>query len=468
MTMNSKNYSKTLAITIISATLGVCAVQADVKPNPLFTDGAVLQRGQVLPVWGTADDGEKVTVELGKQKVSTIAKDGKWRVDLKPLEVGEPLTMKISGNNAVEVKNLLVGEVWVCSGQSNMEFKFNGVTSANEDRPKATYPKLRMFTVKRTTASSPQTDSVGSWIECKPETVGNFSAVGYFFAQDLHEKLGVPIGMIHSSWGGTPAQAWTSIDGFEGHEELQGYAKSASDLLAKPPEKGPGPNQPTSLYNGMIAPIVPYGMKGVIWYQGESNANQSKQYQTLFPAMIADWRNKWKQGRFPFFFVQIAPFKGQPPEIREAQFLTLSKCENTAMAVTTDVGNANDIHPKQKKPVGHRLALAARALVYGDKIEYSGPLYDSMKVNGDAIELSFKHVGGGLVAKDGDLKGFTIAGEDGTFVIAKAVIQGDKVVVSADEVKAPKAARYGWINVPDVNLFNKDELPASPFRTDVP
>ena len=273
--------------------------------------------------------------------------------------------------------------------------------------------------------------------------------------------------MIHSSWGGTPAQAWTSIEGFEGHEELQVFAKGASDLLSKPPEKGPGPNQPTSLFNGMIAPILPYGIKGVIWYQGESNANQAKQYQTLFPAMIADWRNKWKQGSFPFFFVQIAPFKGQPPEIREAQFLTLSKSDHTAMAVTTDVGNENDIHPKQKQPVGHRLALAARALVYGEKIGYSGPLYDSMKVNGAAIELSFKHVGGGLVAKDGDLKGFTIAGEDGNFVAAKAVIQGDKVVVSADEVNAPKAARYGWINVPDVNLFNKDELPASPFRTDV-
>jgi sialate O-acetylesterase len=466
-TMILEPFPKILAITLMSAALGAIAVQADVKPNPLFTNGAVLQRGQVVPVWGTAEDGEKVTVELGKQKVSTTAKDGKWRVDLQPLEVGDALTMTISGKNTVEVKNLLVGEVWVCSGQSNMEYKFNGAATANEDKPKANYPKLRMFTVKRTTASSPQTESVGSWIECTPETVGGFSAVGYYFAQDLHEKLGVPIGMIHTSWGGTPAQAWTSIEGFEGHEELQGFTKNAQDLLAKPPEKGPGPNQATSLYNGMIAPILPYGMKGVIWYQGESNAKQSKQYQTLFPAMIADWRNKWKQGNFPFFFVQIAPFKGQPPEIREAQFLTLAKSENTAMAVTTDVGNANDIHPKQKKPVGHRLALAARALVYGEKIEHSGPLYDSMKASADAIELSFKHVGGGLVAKDGDLKGFTIAGEDGKFVPAKAVIKGDKIVVSADEVKSPKAARYGWVNVPDVNLYNKEDLPASPFRTDV-
>ena len=225
--------------------------------------------------------------------------------------------------------------------------------------------------------------------------------------------------------------------------------------------------RPSSLYNGMIAPIVPYAIKGAIWYQGESNAGKSRQYRSLFPAMIANWREKWKQGAFPFLFVQIAPFKGQPPEIREAQFLTLDKSENTAMAVTTDVGNANDIHPKQKGPVGARLALAARALAYGEKIEYSGPLYQSMKAKGDKITVSFKHVGGGLVAKDGDLKGFTIAGADGKFVPAKAEIKGDEIIVSAEGVTAPKAVRYGWENVPDVNLFNKEGLPASPFRSDV-
>jgi sialate O-acetylesterase len=217
----------------------------------------------------------------------------------------------------------------------------------------------------------------------------------------------------------------------------------------------------------MIAPIIPYGIKGAIWYQGESNAGQSKQYRTLFPAMIADWRGRWKQGDFPFFFVQIAPFKGQPPEIREAQFLTLAKVKNTAMAVTTDVGNANDIHPNQKEPVGQRLALAARAMTYGEKIEYSGPLYDSMTAKDGKIILSFKHVGGGLVAKDGELKGFTIAGEDKKFVPAQAKIQGSTIEVSAEGVTDPKAVRYGWENVPDVNLFNKEELPASPFRTDV-
>ena len=461
---------KYIAASFIAAvSLGL--LHAEVKPNPLFTDGAVLQQGQAVPVWGTAKDGEKVSVEIAGQKLSTTAKDGMWRVDLKPLKVGEPLTMTISGENTVKVENLLVGEVWVCSGQSNMQFSFGGAASANEERPKAKYPNIRMFTVKQVTSPTPLADVTGSWVECSPETVNGFSAVGYFFAKDLYEKLGVPVGMIHTSWGGTPAQAWTSLEGFGENTELKDYAaqsKGNAERFAKaPPENAFGPNVPSSLYNGMLAPVIPYGIKGAIWYQGESNAGNSKQYRTLFPAMIADWRTKWKQGPFPFFFVQIAPFNGQPPEIREAQFLTLSKSENTAMAVTTDVGNAVDIHPKQKQPVGHRLALAARALVYGEKIEYSGPLYKSMKAARDKVELTFSHVGGGLVAKDGDLKGFTIAGRDGKFVPAKAVIEGEKIVVSADGVKSPKAVRYGWANVPDVNLFNKEDIPASPFRTDV-
>jgi sialate O-acetylesterase len=463
MKPNSVLSFKNLAI----ASFFITSALADVKPNPLFSDGAVLQRGQTVPVWGTADDGEQVTVELNSQKLTTTAKDGKWRVDLKSLEAGGPYTMKISGKNTIEIKDLLVGEVWVCSGQSNMEWKLSQIDREKVEQAKADFPKIRMFTVKKTTAVTPQSDCTGSWNVCSPTTVGNFSAVGYFFARDLYEKIGVPVGMVHSSWGGTPAQAWTSLEGFKDYPELQEYVNAANGAIANPPAKPVGSGFPTSLYNGMIAPIVPYSMKGVIWYQGESNAGKAKQYQTLFPAMIADWRDKWKQGDFPFFYVQIAPFKGQPPEIREAQLLTLGKVKNTAMAVTTDVGDANDIHPKNKQPVGQRLALAARAVVYGEKIEYSGPLYDSMKVSGASIELSFKHVGGGLEAKDGELKGFTIAGEDKKFVPAKAVIQGDKVVVSAEGVTSPKAARYGWLNIPDVNLYNKEGLPASPFRTDV-
>lgn len=459
---------KTTQYVLFGATLICGHLHAEVKPNVLFSDGAVLQREQNVQVWGTANEGEKVIVKIAGQTVSAIAQGGKWKVELKPLKAGGPFTMKISGDNEVTVNNLMVGEVWVASGQSNMEWTLNQSFQPEVEKPKAKFPQIRMITAKKVTSLQALDQIEGSWQECSPETVGNFSAVAYYFARDLYSKLGVPVGIISTSWGGTPAQAWTSAEGFEGQPELKDYAEQLKAASEKPPGNGPGPHFPSALYNAMIAPIVPYGMKGVIWYQGESNAGNSKQYQTLFPAMIADWRAKWKLGDFPFLYVQIAPFQGQPPEIREAQFLTLAKSKNTAMAVITDYGDARDIHPKQKEPVGHRLSLAARALAYGEKLEYSGPLYQEMRANGDKAWISFSHLGGGLVAKDGDLKGFTIAGSDGKFVVAKAEIKGDKVVVSAEGVPDPQAVRYGWENVPDVNLFNKDGLPASPFRTDVP
>ena len=456
---------KTSRLLLLGATLTSAELHAEVKPNVLFTDGAVLQRGQNVPVWGTANDGEKVTVEFAGQTATSTAQGGKWKVELKPLKAGGPFSMKISGDNEVTVNNLLVGEVWVASGQSNMEWTINQFFQLEAEKPKANFPQIRMFTVNQVTSLKPLDEVQGKWQESSLETVGDFSAVAFFFARDLQAKLGVPVGIISSSWGGTPAQAWTSAEGLEGQPKLKDYTDQLKAAVI--PENGPH-HLPAALYNAMIAPVVPYGMKGVIWYQGESNAGQSKQYQTLFPAMIADWRAKWKLGDFPFLYVQIAPFEGQPPEIREAQFLTLAKSKNTAMAVTTDCGDANDIHPKQKEPVGHRLSLAARALAYGEKIEYSGPLYQEMKAAGGKAWISFSHVGGGLVAKDGGLKGFTLAGADGKFVPAKAVIEGYKVVVSAEGVADPKAVRYGWENVPDVNLFNKEGLPASPFRTDVP
>ena len=528
--MNPKLFTPRSVLALTALISG--PLHAAVKPNPLFTDGAVLQRGQPVPVWGTARDGEKVTVELNSQKVTTTtAADGKWSVNLKPLKAGGPFAMTITGDNAVTVNNLLVGEVWVCSGQSNMEFPFAQTHNAKEEGPKAAFPKIRMFTAQHKTSIKPLAEAVGAWVECSPETVDSFSAVGYFFARDLYQKLGIPIGMIHTSWGGSPAQAWTSLEGFGAAPELQGYVAAASRKLAnydaaaaaypalleefksknkewnetigqsykealkawdeataqakqagqplppKPAPTSPQPKQPaglegghndaTTLYNGMLAPLIPYGIKGAIWYQGEANASQAKQYRTLFPAMIADWRARWKQGDFPFCFVQIAPYNDQPPEIREAQFLTLATVKNTAMAVTTDVGDAADIHPTQKEPVGQRLALAARALAYGEKIECSGPLYDSMLAKGGKIAIRFKHIGGGLIAKNGELKGFTIAGADQQFVPAQAKIQGAAIIVSAEGVADPKAVRYGWANVPDVNLFNQEGLPASPFRTDV-
>jgi sialate O-acetylesterase len=506
----------------------ILPLSGEVKPNPLFADGAVLQRDQEVPVWGTARDGEKVFVEFGDQKLSTTAAGGKWRVNLKPLTAGGPFTLKISGDNVVTINNVLVGEVWVCSGQSNMQFPLGGSASGPREIPKANFPKIRLFSVPRKTSVKPLAEVEGSWAECSPETARHFSAVAYFFGRDLHQKLGVPVGLIHSSWGGTPAQAWTSIEGLRKEPVLEGYVAAAAkneqnlpaaaaaypakaaeyekklkawDALAgpgyeqkleqwrracatakkdgkpmpklgvplkpKPPVPAEGSSQtPTVVFNGMIAPIIPYGIKGAIWYQGEGNAGNGRQYRTLFPTLITDWREKWKQGDFPFLFVQLAPFNRQPPEIREAQLLTLSKSPNTAMAVTTDVGDLTDIHPKQKEPVGQRLALAARAVAYGEKIEFSGPMLEAMKIESGKAILKFTHTGTGLVAKDGPLRDFTIAGEDKQFVPAQAEIRGSEIVVSSDKVAAPVAVRYGW-GTYEGNLFNAERLPASPFRTDV-
>ena len=324
-----------------------------------------------------------------------------------------------------------------------------------------------MFKVDLVNAITPETDVVGTWVESSPATVKDFSAVGYFFGRDLHKATGLPVGMINSSVGGTGAELWTSASGLKKVPALHGYLDM---LTKKPPQQTKSNNPfnkfPTCYFNGMVSPLMPYAIKGVVWYQGESNGGKPLEYRTLFPLMIADWREKWGQGDFPFLFVQIAPFNGNPPELREAQFLTWKKTPNTAMAVTVDVGDANNIHPKQKEPVGQRLALAARAVVYGEKIEYSGPEYDAMKISQNKVVLSFKHVGSGLVAKNGPLKGFMIAGADKKFVDAKAEIQGDTVVVSSDKVQAPVSVRYGFTNVPEGNLWNKEGLPASTFRTD--
>ncbi len=523
--MQSNIVLLTLAV-VLTGTL-----HAELKPNPLFSNGAVLQRGQKIPVWGTARDGEKITVEFQGQKASATAADGKWSVYLDPLSKGGPFTMTLTGDNTVTIKDLLVGEVWLCTGQSNMNMLFNRVHNAAEEAPKAKYPEIRMFKAPTTVSATPLAEAKGTWVACSPETVNDFSGVAYFFARDIHRKLGVPVGLVHSALGGTPAQSWTSLEGLESQPELKEYveivkrrlanydaeaaaypailaahqaklaewmettgkeqeqklaawneavAKAKADGQTPPPRPRPAtrrPNDPVSpegsandpagLFNGMIHPLIPYGIKGVLWYQGESNAKQAKEYLTLFAAMITDWRARWKQGDVPFLYVQVAPYGGMPPEIREAQFLTLGKVKNAAMTVTTDVGDKDDIHPRKKEPVGQRLALAARALAYGEAIEYSGPLYESLKSENGKIILNFKHVGTGLIAKNGELKGFTIAGEDKAFVSARAEIQGNTVVVSAEGVTNPQAARYGWSNVPDVNLYNQEGLPASPFRTDV-
>ena len=481
---------------------------ADVTPHALFSDNTVLQQAMDVPVWGTADEGEEVTVRFQGQTVSTRADGGKWSVTLKPLAPGGPAKLTIQGKNTIILDNVLVGEVWVCSGQSNMAMTLNRCHDAEAVIAQSANPKIRLFTVPRKGADEPQPNVDGAWTECGPATVAGFSGVGYFFGKHLQEKLDVPVGLINSSYGGTPAEAWTSRPVLAADSQLQsildGYAQAvqrypealkrhevalakwkqeaaAARKAGKQPRRAPqppmGPNHPKrpgALYYAMISPLQPYAIRGATWYQGEGNAGRAYQYRTLLPAMIKCWRDDWRQGDFTFLVVQLAPFRKivEEPvdstwaELREAQLMTMLNTPNTATAVITDVGEEADIHPKKKKPVGDRLAIAARALACGHEIEYSGPIYKCMEVKDAAAVLSFDHLGGGLVAKGGKLTGFTVCGKDRKFVNAQAKIVGDTVVVSSPDVSQPAAVRFGWADFPVVNLWNKAGLPASPFRTD--
>jgi len=493
--------------------LAAMPVAADVRLPAIIGSNMVLQQDMKDAIWGWAAPGEEVTVTLGSQKATAKAdKDGRWQVRLEPLKAGGPMEMTVAGQNMIKVANILVGEVWICSGQSNMAMSVKSSKDSDKEIAEAKYPKIRLFKVANAAVAEPAQDVKGEWVECGPETVGGFSAAGYFFGRDLLKALDVPVGLIHTNWGGTPAEAWTSRATLEADPDLkviverqaqaienfpkakENWEANREKLLAKwkadaekakaegkqaPRQPGaPGdprtsPNSPATLYNGMIAPLLPFGIRGAIWYQGESNAGRAYQYRKLFPAMIADWRKNWGEGDFPFLFVQLAnfkPAKAEPAdsdwaELREAQTMTLS-LPKTGMAVIIDIGEANDIHPKNKQDVGHRLALAAEAIAYGKTIVYSGPLYESMKVEGDKVRLKFKHVGGGLAAKGDKLTGFAVAGEDKKFVWADAKIDGDTVVVSSKDVPKPVAVRYAWADNPDGNLYNKEGLPASPLRTD--
>jgi sialate O-acetylesterase len=487
----------------------VCATSRAVELNSLFSDNVVLQQSKTLPIWGAGRDGEKIEVKLGKQSATTTVSGGKWSVKLDALPAGGSLTLIVTGDNMLTVTNVLIGEVWVCSGQSNMERQLGPrggqkpLENWEQEVAAANHPQIRMFFVHRDKSSTPLADAHGQWVVCSPQTAKDFSAVGYFFAQALHVDLKVPVGMIFTSVGGTAVELWTSPDALaknpagaelvrkteqeirEFPEKLAKFkaeepvllekftndlaaAKAAGKTEPRPPSapRDPSGIRPGCLFNGMVAPLMPYAIRGVIWYQGESNGGRGKQYRELFPLMIRDWRSRWQQGDFPFCFVQLATYRACDPMIREAQLLTLSRVPNTAMAVTTDVGDATDIHPTRKKPVGERLALAARAIAYGEKIEFSGPLFESSEINNGKVILHFSHAKG-MTAKGGALTGFVIAGADKKFVPADAVIQGETVVVSSPSVSAPVAARYNWAGVAEGNLYNAAGLPASPFRTDV-
>lgn len=438
--------------------------------SPMFSDNMVLQRDQRDPIWGWTTPGQKVTVAAqGKSATATAGADGYWKAVLPALKVGSPIDVTVQGPQTVTFHNVLVGDVWVCSGQSNMEFGVGNLLDPEAEISKANYPNIRLYRVIKKIAMTPQATLTGSWQVCTPDTLradgdwGGFSAVGYFFGRDLYQNLNIPIGLVHTSWGGTVAEAWTSAEALKTLPDFQ-------EKIASPAKPKFDQNSPTALYNGMIAPLIPYRIKGAIWYQGESNAGRAYQYRSLLPTMITDWRKDWGQGNFPFLIVQLAGWEpgGMAwPELCEAQMMTAQKLPDTGIAAALDIGDRTDIHPKNKQEVGRRLALVAERMVYGEKVVDSGPVYKSMKVQGDKIRVNFTHVDGGLVAKgDAPLTSFTIAGADQKFVDADAVIDGDTVVVSSPDVPKPVAVRYAWSPFPECSLYNKAGLPAFLFRTD--
>jgi sialate O-acetylesterase len=486
--------------TLFTLILTAAISQAAVKLPALISDHMVLQSGRPVRVWGSADAGETVRVELQSQSVSVKAgADGKWTAWLRPLIAGGPLDLTV---NTIMIHDVLVGEVWLGSGQSNMEFRLATAVNHDDEIARANYPLIHLFQVKHAVAEQPQDDVTGTWQVCSPESVKNFSAVEYFFGRHLQQNLHVPMGLIESDWGGTPAQSWLShptlqndaalkyvLDEWDtvltrypaAKERYDGQlaewnraaadAKAAGKTAPNRPNApaGPGhPNTPAGLYNGMIAPLTPYAIRGVIWYQGESNASEAHayRYRRLFGDMIEDWRDHWGEGDFPFLFVQLANFQtnGWWPVLRESQSETL-RLSNTGMAVAIDVGESKDIHPKNKQDVGLRLALAARAIAYHQPIEFSGPLFQSAAPEGGAMRAYFTHADAMHASSASTVNGFEVAGTDGKFVAAEARVEGDTVVASSSQVDSPVAVRYGWADDPACNLVNGAGLPASPFRS---
>ena len=496
---------------ILAATLAfVSAARADVKLPAIISEHMVVQSGVEVAVWGWAEAGEEVAVSFAGQTKSAKANaTGKWTLKLEKLKAAnEPLTLTVKGKNTLTVQDVLVGEVWLGSGQSNMALQVSRANNPEEEAAAAKLPAIRMFTVNSDAAPTAQDDCKGSWEVCDPATVGRFSAAAYFFGRELHKALGVPVGLINSSVGGTPIESWISPEAQQNSPELQRYvdelkkteaaidltaakAKYERDLAqwkeaaaAAKAEKKTPPRPPIDpvalrarkgnvggLFNGKIAPLIPYALRGAIWYQGEANSasNKAPFYHHQLAALIADWRTRWGS-EFPFAWVQLPNFDGGAvrdwPTVREEMLKTLA-VPKTGMAITIDIGEEKNIHPKNKQEVGRRLSLWALGTVYGKKVPTtSGPLPAGHKIRGSEAVLEFTHADGGLVAKDGELKGFVIAGEDKQWKPAQARIDGGKVIVSSAEVKQPVAVRYAWENWPTCNLYNGAGLPASPFRTD--
>jgi sialate O-acetylesterase len=485
------------------------AARAEVTLPAIIGSHMVLESGMPLTIWGWANPGEEVTVAIGDLNATAKADGaGDWQVKLPPLPASdEPAEMTVSGTNTIKLTDILVGEVWMGSGQSNMQWSVAASDNPEAEIAAANYPKIRLFLVPLVPAGKPAKNVNAAWTVCTPDTVKPFSAVCYYFGRELHKSLNVPVGMIATSWGGTAIQPWIPPAGYEEVAALEGERKQLESLRTgyqaalkgKLPElkkwledadKAVAAGQPiaeplampanpfnssgglTGLYNGMIHPLVPFPIRGALWYQGEANVGQGMHYHDLMKGLILGWRTAWSQGDFPFLFVQLAPFQygGNPqalPELWEAQTATLN-VPNTGMAVTTDISNIHDIHPRNKQEVGRRLALWALAKFYGkNDLVYTGPIYESMEIEGSRIRVRFQKPDAGLMSRDGKpLTWFSIAAADKKFVPATATIDGETVVVESAAVSAPAAVRFGWHQIAEPNLANKAGLPASPFRTD--
>lgn len=487
---------------------------ADVRLPAILGDAMVLQRDRRVPIWGWSEPGKTITVRFaGQAKTAIVGADGAWRVDLDPMPAsadGRALVVD-DGANPIELRDVLVGEVWLCSGQSNMQFGLARSQDGESVAAQARHPQIRLFNVANQIHEPPGGDVRGNWARCMPGSVARFSAVGYYFGRTLHERLGVPVGLINSSWGATPGEAWTPVQALAAveplrpileppahrvaamermqqqyqrqlaeHEAAVAKAKAAGKPLPQPPRMPPPlrpESQPGACYESMIAPLIPFAIRGAVWYQGESNLGNGALYAVLMPALIKAWRDRWNQGDFPVGVVQLPnnrpvttqPVDSQWARVREAQLQTAQALADVGLAVTIDVGDANDGHPKNKKPVGERLALWALSDVYGKPVGSSGPVIESQLLQGDRIVLTFTNAGTGLRSRDGSpLRGFAVAGADRQWRWAEATIAGkDQVVVRSREVPEPVAVRYAWADNPgDVNLTNDRGLPASPFRTD--
>ncbi|WEK37492.1 MAG: sialate O-acetylesterase [Candidatus Pseudobacter hemicellulosilyticus] len=458
--------------------------QAKIVLPSVFSDNMVLQQKSTVKIWGKSEAGKTVTVTTSwnqQTATATVDNEGKWQLTVSTPSFGGPYEIVLTDGEPLTLKNILIGDVWVCSGQSNMEMPLAGwgkVDNYEQEIKEASYPQIRLLQAKHMAATRPQDDLVvweGGWQVCSPQTIPEFSSTAYFFAREIYKKTGVPIGLLHTSWGGTIIEAWTSGGALK---KVPQFTDAVAKIEAAAPEvKGNDGNRASVLFNAMIHPIINFRIKGVIWYQGESNADRLEQaqlYRTLFPNMINDWRNQWGQPELPFYFVQLAAFskKGNEsamaawPILREAQASALS-LPHTGMAVAIDIGHPTDIHPKNKQDVGRRLAYIALAKDYGQKIEYSGPVVKKQVVKFNTIELTFDHAKGlDLRTSSGIAKGWLIAGADQQFHPAEVSIKGNKITVHSTNVSLPAAVRYAWADDPDVNLYNKAGLPASPFRTD--